>query len=415
MFSSLNLKSSRSFLLLLISVLALAACRNEDGEKAFVAAVEVVEKDVQSIQVLPGKQGTILEANATSQFSVTATLGDGSTEDVSAQVIWSSSDPSVLSVNETGLVAAGAVSGTADVLVSWSYLSAGLTVEISTAKLTGLSFSNLPANLSECLGGTPLSVDGSYDDGRTSDVSELVTSWTSSDAAVAKVNSSGVLDTLNSGNVTLEANYGGQVASQALVVSDSLTALSLEPSSNFSLETSASANLTVSATDPSETRDVSDIATYTDSPTGVLTIDSSGAITAGATIGSAVLTASCGGLTTSPITVTVTEPKTITEIIIRYENASTSPAGPFDTSDSPIQLRAFLRYSDASELEVTDSDFTNWAVRSTIDGNSATISNDGADKGEVIFNQIGRTEIEAVYDDENNNIYKEDTIDVLVE
>lgn len=393
----------------------MSGCRNEEGEKAFVAAVEVVDKDVQSIQIQPGNQGAILEADTTSQFSVIATFGDNTTENVSSRVTWSSSDASVLTVTETGLVRAGSVSGNADLLVSWSYLSAILPVEVSTARLTGLSFSNLSASLAECLAGTALSVEGSYDDGRTSDVSELVTAWTSSNAAVAKVNSSGVLDTLNSGNVSLEAEYGGQVASQALVVVDSLTALSLEPDTDFSLETAASRAMTVKATDPSETRDVTSIAVFADSPTGVLTIDSSGQLTAGSSIGSAVVTASCGGLTTTPVTVTVVEPKTVTELVIRYDNASTSPAGPFDTSDSPIQLRAFLRYSDASELDVTDSDSIDWSVRSTISGTAATVSNDGSDKGEVSFNQVGRTEIEAVYDDDNNNVYKEDTIDVLVE
>ena len=415
MLSKFNPKSSISFLFLLMSIVVITACRNEDGEKAFVAAAEVIDKDVQSIQVMPGTQGAILEANATSQFSVIATLGDSTTEDVSSRVTWASSDSSVLTVNDSGLVTTGSVDGKADLEVSWSYLSASLEIEVSTAALTGLAFLNLPTTLSECQAGTALSVDGSYDDGRTSNVSELITAWTSSDASVAKINSNGVLDTLNSGNVTLEATYGGQVASQALVVSDSLTALSLEPNSDFSLETSASRNLTVSATDPSETRDVSGIASYTDSPTGVLTIDSSGRVTAGATVGSAVITASCGGLTTSPVTVSVIEPKTVTELVIRYQNSSTSPAGPFDTSDSPIQLSAFLRYSDSTELEVTDSEFTDWAVRSTVDGDAATISNSGSDKGEVSFNLIGRTEIEAIYDDDNNNIYKEDTIDVLVE
>lgn len=404
-----------SFFFLLSSLIVLSGCRNEEGEKAFVAAVEVVDKDVQSIQIQPGNQGAILEADTTSQFSVIATFGDNTTENVSSRVTWSSSDASVLTVTETGLVRAGSVSGNADLLVSWSYLSAILPVEVSTARLTGLSFSNLSASLAECLAGTALSVEGSYDDGRTSDVSELVTAWTSSNAAVAKVNSSGVLDTLNSGNVSLEAEYGGQVASQALVVVDSLTALSLEPDTDFSLETAASRAMTVKATDPSETRDVTSIAVFADSPTGVLTIDSSGQLTAGSSIGSAVVTASCGGLTTTPVTVTVVEPKTVTELVIRYDNASTSPAGPFDTSDSPIQLRAFLRYSDASELDVTDSDSIDWSVRSTISGTAATVSNDGSDKGEVSFNQVGRTEIEAVYDDDNNNVYKEDTIDVLVE
>lgn len=395
-------------------VLLLSACRNEEGEKEFVAAVDVVKKGVQSIQIQAGKQGSILEANARSQFTVLATLADNSQEDVSSSVTWSSSDTNVLTVSDSGLVSAKSVDGTANVQVSWSYLTDSLPVQVSTAALNGLSFANLSTTLPECKPGTVLSVEGSYDDGRSSDVTDLVGSWTSSANTVARVNSTGILDTLNAGSTTLSASYGGQTATQAISVSDSLTALSLEPGSDFSLETGASQNFVVKATDATETRVVTGIADFVVG-SAVLTVDSNGIATAGDTTGSATVSAGCGGLTTAAITVSVVQAKTVSELVIRYENVGTSPAGPFEVSDSPIQLRAFLRYSDGSETDVTDSQFTDWSVRSTVSGTGATIDNSGSDKGEVRFNQTGRTEIEVVYDDDDKNVYKEDTIDVLVE
>lgn len=401
-------------LLAFLLVILLSACRNEDGEKEFVAAVDVAKKGVQSIEIQAGKQGSVLEANASSQFTVLATLADNSQEDVSSSVNWSSSDASVLTVSDGGLVSAKGLDGTANVQVSWSYLTDSLPVQVSTAALNGLSFTNLAATLTECKPNIELSVEGSYDDGRTSDVSALVSSWASSDSSVAQVSNSGLLDTLTAGNVTLSASYGGQTATQAIVVSDSLTALSLEPSTDFSLETGASESFVVKATDATETRVVTNIADFTVG-SAVLTVDANGLATAGDTTGSATVSAGCGGLTTSAITVSVVQAKTVSELVIRYDNSGTSPAGPFEVADSPIQLRAFLRYSDGSEIDVTDSQFTDWSVGSTISGTGATVDNSGSDMGEVSFNQTGRTEIEVVYDDDDNNVYKEDSIDVLVE
>lgn len=404
-----------SSLLVICSLILLSSCRNEEGERAFVAAVEVAGKGVQSIQIEAGKQGDVLEANAKSQFSVIATLSDQTQEDVTASVNWASSDSSLITVSKTGLVSAGSVDGTANLLASWSYLNASLPVSVSTAPLTGLGFSGLAASLSECKPSTSFSVQGTYGDGRTSDVTELVSTWTSSDTSVARIASAGVLDTLNSGNVTLEASYGGELASHVLSVADSLTALSLSPSANFDLETGESATFIVTATEPTETRNVTTIASFNVASPNLLTIDASGRATAGATLGSTAVTATCGGLTTSDVTVSIVQPKTVTELVIRYNNAGTSPAGPFETTDSPVQLQAFLRYSDGSEVDVTDNDYTDWTVRSTVSGEAATVDNDGSDKGEVRFTKAGRTEIEAVYDDDVNNVYKEDTIDVLVE
>jgi hypothetical protein len=67
---------------------------------------------------------------ATSQFTATATLSDGTTEDVTSLATWSSSDPGAASVSAGGVVT-GVGSGTAVVTATYSMITASLQVTVS--------------------------------------------------------------------------------------------------------------------------------------------------------------------------------------------------------------------------------------------------------------------------------------------
>lgn len=402
-----------SCLAVLLSVVLLASCRNEDGEQAFVDAVEIAELGVVSLQINSGPQGLTLEAGTSSLFTVSATLEDSSTIDASAEVQWSSDDSSVVSVDANGLLTAGATDGAAVISVRWGDIVASESVAVSTAALSALSFSNPPLSVSECLPGTQLSVAGVYTD-RTSDVTELVSSWTSSDSSLASVTSSGALNTFNSGAVDVTASYRGLSATQNITINDSLSALSITPSTDFDLEVGATQVFSAEGTENLVSRDVSSLASFSSSDTSVLTFGGATA-TATSNTGNAVVTASCGGLSSSAVSVSVVLEAEPTSVIVRYNGSSSDPAGPFSVSDSPIQLNVFLRLSNGSETDITTSDFVDWSVSSTISGTAATVNNNGSSKGEVRFVAVGRTEINVVYDDSDNSDYFEASIDVLVE
>lgn len=402
-----------SCLAVLLSVVLLASCRNEDGEQAFVDAVEIAELGVVSLQINSGPQGLTLEAGTSSLFTVSATLEDSSTIDASAEVQWSSDDSSVVSVDANGLLTAGATDGAAVISVRWGDIVASESVAVSTAALSALSFSNPPLSVSECLPGTQLSVAGVYTD-RTSDITELVSSWTSSDSSLASVTSSGALNTFNSGAVDVTASYRGLSATQNITINDSLSALSITPSTDFDLEVGATQVFSAEGTENLVSRDVSSLASFSSSDTSVLTFGGATA-TATSNTGNAVVTASCGGLSSSAVSVSVVLEAEPTSVIVRYNGSSSDPAGPFSVSDSPIQLNVFLRLSNGSETDITTSDFVDWSVSSTISGTAATVNNNGSSKGEVRFVAVGRTEINVVYDDSDNSDYFEASIDVLVE
>lgn len=402
-----------SCLAVLLSVVLLASCRNKDGEQAFVDAVEIAELGVVSLQINSGSQGLTLEAGTSSLFTVSATLEDSSTIDASAEVQWSSDDSSVVSVDANGLLTAGATDGAAVISVRWGDIVASESVAVSTAALSALSFSNPPLSVSECLPGTQLSVAGVYTD-RTSDVTELVSSWTSSDSSLASVTSSGALNTFNSGAVDVTASYRGLSATQNITINDSLSALSITPSTDFDLEVGATQVFSAEGTENSVSRDVSSLASFSSSDTSVLTFGGATA-TATSNTGNAIVTASCGGLSSSAVSVSVVLEAEPTSVIVRYNGSSSDPAGPFSVSDSPIQLNVFLRLSNGSETDITTSDFVDWSVSSTISGTAATVNNNGSSKGEVRFVAVGRTEINVAYDDSDNSDYFEASIDVLVE
>lgn len=67
--------------------------------------------------------GTTPAIGATAQFKATATMGDGSTQDVTSQAAWSSSNTAVATVSSTGLVA-GVAAGAATVAASYQSVSA---------------------------------------------------------------------------------------------------------------------------------------------------------------------------------------------------------------------------------------------------------------------------------------------------
>jgi len=403
----------RYLVALLCALILLQGCRNKDGEQAFVDAVDIIELGVVSIDIQAGAQGLILESGTQSQFQALATLEDSSSLDVSNRVRWSSADSNVFNVDASGLVSAGANDGVANLSIAWGDFKASNSLTVSTAALNSIAFSNFPSSVSECFDNTQLSVEGNYAD-RTSNITSLVSTWTSTAESVAKVGATGAVTTFTSGTTDIGASYKGQVATPlTLIVNDSLQSLTLTPSTDFDLEANATRALTVTAIESGQGRNVSHIASYVSSDTNVLSVSDSGVVQAGSAVGSAQVTANCGGLDSNIVTVTIVEPATASSLIIRYNGGSSNPAGPFDTSDSPVQLQAFLRYSNNTEVDVTTSEYIDWTVLATVSGTAATVGNSGNDNGEVRFNAVGRTEIQAVYDDDED--YFESSLDVLVQ
>lgn len=176
--------------------------------------------DVVGVSVSPN--GNTIKLGNTQQFSATATFQyyDGHTGDVTPQTEWTSSDPTIATIDATGLATAMAygtvtIKGTCDCYTS----KVTLTVGNQDISLTSIAIS--PSDKTVASGTTQqFTATASYSNSTTSDISGSV-SWTSSDTSVATINTSGLATAVSSGTTTITASSGGISGNTTLTVASS--------------------------------------------------------------------------------------------------------------------------------------------------------------------------------------------------
>ncbi|HEX3818878.1 MAG TPA: Ig-like domain-containing protein [Candidatus Sulfotelmatobacter sp.] len=198
--------------------------------------LNVTSATISSISVTPATAE--LAPNSFVDCTATATLSDGTTQVITDDVTWSSSNPSVAAVDNTGSVGAvsagsatisaqfGAVTGTSTILVNPQLTAIQISpASASIAAQTGFAFTAL----------------GTFADGTTQDLTDFVL-WTSSVPSVATV-SAGDANGLAPGTSTIVALLDGLVGTaqltvtgakaNSIVVSPAAAALELGSSTKF--------------------------------------------------------------------------------------------------------------------------------------------------------------------------------------
>ena len=190
-----------------------------------------------------------------------------------------------------------------------SSTSSTLTFTVTNPTLSYINASPLSVIL-EAGKTQSLSVTATYSDDSTTNVTSSAT-YSSSNTSIATVNSSGVVTGVAAGSTTVNASYGGRNAIVPVKItapSKTLQSITTSPSS-VSLETGKTQSLSVTAKySDNSTATVTSSSTYSSSNTAIATVSSSGIIT-GVGAGSATITVSYGGKTTT-VAVSVTAPDT---------------------------------------------------------------------------------------------------------
>ena len=164
-----------------------------------------------------------LPAGQSQQLTVTATMADSSTLDVTSSASYASNDTGIASVSVSGLVyclAQGSATITAD------YGGQATTIQVTVDPPASISAS--PASIELPAGETQqLSVTETKSDGTTVDVTAGA-SYTSSDTSIATVSGgagsinssvSGLVYCLAQGSATITVSYGGQTTTIQVTVS----------------------------------------------------------------------------------------------------------------------------------------------------------------------------------------------------
>ncbi len=302
------------------------------------------------LSLLVNPPNPLIAAGTTQPFTATGTFSDGSIQNLTASVSWSSSAPSVASIAAGG-VANGIVPGQATITATAGSVSNSTTLTVTPAALSAITIT--PANPTIAAGTTQsFTATGLFSDGSTQDLTASV-SWSSSAPSVATINVSGGLATgLAPGQTTVTASWGSVSNTSVLTVTPAvLISVSVNPV-NPSILVGGTQQFTATGTfSDSSTQDLTGSAIWNSSNTNVATISASG-LASGLVVGTTTISAtdlSVSGSTT--LTVAIVPPV--------LQSISIAPANPAVAIGQNQQFAATGFYGDGSTQDVTS--LVNWS------------------------------------------------------
>jgi trimeric autotransporter adhesin len=180
---------------------------------------------LRTIQVTPAAQDLALGIKL--QLTATGTFSDNTTQDLTTQVTWTSSDGAKATVAPTGLVT-GAGIGAATITATKDGISGSTTVNVTAAVLLSIAID--PPTLSVARGRTlQLTATGTFSDASTQNLTAQVT-WTSSVETVATIDAAGLVTSVDPGTTEIKATLGVISATKTLTVTAAeLVAIDVAP------------------------------------------------------------------------------------------------------------------------------------------------------------------------------------------
>jgi hypothetical protein len=341
-----------------------------------------------SIQVTPTNPG--LAKGTTRQFTATGIYSDHSTQDLTKQVTWSTSNTSVASVSNAagsnGLATALAV-GTAGVGATLGYVSGTTTLDVTAATLVAIEVN--PADLSISKGTTrQFAATGIYTDASTQDLTKQVT-WSSSNIPVASISnaagSNGLASALGVGSATITATLGTVSGNTALgVTAATLVSIQVDPADSvISMDITVEFTATGIYSDNS-TQDLTQKVTWKSSDDRVVSIsnaDDSRGLATPAGVGSSTIYAILGDVWGST---TLTVSKACLVSIKVTPDRESIPSG------KTLQFTAAGNYSDGMTLDITKS-----AVWKSSANKVVKVSNAKKERGLATGGEAGKATITA--------------------
>ncbi|HEY0263672.1 MAG TPA: Ig-like domain-containing protein [Granulicella sp.] len=344
-----------------------------NGMTATSGSFTVTPATLVSVAITPSTPS--FAAGTTQQFTATGTYSDGTTQDLTPDVVWSSSDPTVTTINQNGLAESGNP-GTAQISATINGVTA-TSGSVSVTPATLVSFSISPTTASVVAGTTQqFTATGTYSDGTTQDITDLVT-WASSNGSVASVTAAGLATGISDGSGQISASYMGQTVSTSgfAVTPATLVSIAITPSTgNVPLGGTQQFTATGTYSDGT-TQDLSSVVNWSSSDAAVISVNGSG-LASGTGIGSASLTATYMGQSISTSTL-----QGVAAVVVQVNIAPVAASIP---RGSLLQLTTTAIYSDGSTADVTTE--TTWSSSApTISSVSSTGVASGVNGGVAVI------------------------------
>jgi uncharacterized protein YjdB len=320
-----------------------------------------VQPSLTSIDVLPANPA--IELNTTQQFMASGNYSDGSQQDLTTSVHWTSSDPTMATIDQTGLASAVA-SGSTTITALLNGVSGTATLTIHPPHLASIIVDQ--DGMTVALGLTQqLSATGTFSDNSTAPLTGVT--FTSSDPTIVSIDSNGLATTHTVGSVTITATIGPDSGTGTFTVGpQTLVSIAVSPT-NPSIPLGLQQPFTAIGTfTDSSTQPLTSGVTWVSSDPTVASVDQDGLATSVA-MGSTTITANVGALASSG-SLTVTQAQLVS--IAVTPSATSVPVA------STQQFAATGTYTDQATQDLTST-----AVWTSSDGTMATIDNAGLATG----------------------------------
>ncbi len=343
----------------LLCVMALvSACHSSSGSYSPPTA--------QLASIAVGPPDSSVAMGLSSQFTATGVYSDGSKQDISSQVTWSSANAAAAPISSAGLVTA-ASPGSTMITAKMGKMSGSTTLNVTAATLVVIDLTPTNASLASGLSNRFVAT-GVYTDNSVHDISTSVT-WNSSVSSVAAISnatgSNGVTTTSGPGSTAISATLGAVSASTILTVtSAALVSIDVTPT-NPSIANGLTAALKATGiyTDQS-THDLTGSVTWSSSVPGVASVSNApgtNGLVSTVTPGSTTITATFSGISGST---------DLTATAATLVSLGVTPANPSIAKGLKSQFSAIGTYTDNSTQDLTAQ--VQW---SSSDPTIATVSN----------------------------------------
>ncbi len=366
------------------------------------AQITVTPATLQSIAIVPLQVSVPL--GATEQLTAIGLYSDNSNQDISSQVDWSSTVPTVATVSATGLVSPLLVGFTTvvavDPVTGISSSDSGLSSEVEVLPPALLSIEVTPPIAALVLGATQqMTATGSFSDGQQRNITGAV-DWVADGAAIS-IGAGGLamaqgLGTVNVSAVDNTTGISSDATNQSATLTVSaanLLSIAVTPTATTA---PVGAGLTFVATgfyDNNSSADISQVVNWTSSNTAVATVDNTPGqrgktqtLIAGQTTVSATEPSSGISSDASAQSATLTVDGAIALTAL---SVSPDPATVDVGDDLPMSARG--TFTNGSNFDMTES--VQWSSANGV----ASISNADGSRGVVTGINVGPTTITAMH------------------
>ncbi len=335
------------------------------GSVTGTASIAVTQAGVVALNVVPAALS--LPLGSSSQLQAMATMSDGTTHNMTTTATWSSTQPSVATVNAQGSVTA-AGKGSAQVSAAYQGFTGSAAITVGSPALVSIAVnpisSSLPVGKTEQLIAT-----GIYTDGSTQNLTQTAT-WSSSAVTTATVNAAGAVVAKTIGTAAISASSGSVTGTASLAVTAAVAVSVNVVPATLSLPLGSGGQLQAIANMSDGTQQtLSSSVTWQTSQSAVAAVNVQGYVTA-AGKGSAQVSATYQGLTGSASI--AVGPAALVSMAV-------SPSSSLLPVGQTAQMTATGTYTDGSTQNLTQTATWNSSAVTI-----ATVSAAGAAVGKAI-------------------------------